>query len=139
MPIPIPVIDGLLGLSTALIDRVFPDKAKADEAKLKVLELHQTGELALLTANTQLALKQGEINVEEAKSEHLFKSGWRPAVGWCCALAFFAKYIGGPGLFVLAQYTGHHVELPPIDMVEMMPVLLGMLGLGALRSYEKKT
>lgn len=131
------VAAGLLEVGLSLVERIFPDKTKQEEAKLKLLELQQTGELAILQANTQLALKQGDVNVEEAKSDNLFKSGWRPAVGWSCALAFFAKYIGGPALFVLGQYTGHHIELPPIDMVEMMPLLFGLLGLGAYRTYER--
>lgn len=137
MPIPVPVIDGVLGLGTALIERLWPDKAKQDEAKLKLLELQQTGVLAELQATTSLALKQGDINVEEAKSSNIFVSGWRPFVGWTCGLAFFAKFLGGPALFVLAQFTGHTVVLPPIDLMEMLPVLLGMLGLGGLRTYER--
>lgn len=131
------VIGGILELGTALIDRIFPDKIKADEAKLKLLELQQNGELALLQADTQLALKQGDINVEEAKSESLFKSGWRPGLGWICVGAFGAKFLGGPLVFVLAQFFGIHIELPPIDMTEMLPILLGMLGLSTLRTYEK--
>lgn len=137
MPIPIPVIDGVLGLGTALIDRLFPDKAKADEAKLRLLELQQTGELKLLEAETAIALKQGDINVAEAQSGNWFASTWRPALGWVCVLAFAAKFVGGPSLYVLAQYTGHHVDLPPIDMTEMLPILIGMLGLGTLRTVEK--
>lgn len=138
MPIPLPVIDGVLGLGTALIERIFPDKTKQDEAKLRLLELQQTGELKLLEAETSLALKQGDINVEEAKSGNWFAATWRPALGWVCVLAFAAKYIGGPALFVLGQFTGHDVVLPPIDMTEMLPILIGMLGLGAMRTIEKK-
>lgn len=137
MPVPLPVIDGVLGLGTALIERLWPDKAKQDEAKLRLLELQQTGELALLQAETNIALKQGDINVAEAQSGNIFASTWRPALGWVCVLAFAAKFVGGPGLFVLAQFTGHHVELPPIDMTEMLPILIGMLGLGTLRTVEK--
>jgi len=131
-------LEVVLGLGSKLIDNLFPDKQKADEAKLKLFELQQQGVLADLQATTQLALKQGEVNVEEAKNSNLFVSGWRPAVGWVCALAFGAKFIGGPFLFVLGQFTGHTIVLPPIDMVEMLPILVGMLGLGAYRSYDKK-
>lgn len=137
MAIPIPVIDGILGLGTALIDRIFPDKAKADEAKLRLLELQQQGALAELQATTSLALKQGDINVEEAKNPNFFVSGWRPFVGWTCGLGFFAKFLGGPLVFVISQFFGIHIELPPIDLSEMLPLLAGMLGLGALRTYER--
>jgi len=131
------VAAGIVELGLGLIDRIFPDKVKADEAKLKLLELQQTGALATLTAETQLALKQGDINVEEAKNTNIFVSGWRPFIGWTCGLGFFAKYLGGPFIFVVAQFTGHSIELPPIDVTEMLPLLGGMLGLGALRTYEK--
>ena len=131
------VAAGIVELGLGLIDRIFPDKVKADEAKLKLLELQQTGALATLTAETQLALKQGDINVEEAKNTNIFVSGWRPFIGWTCGLGFFAKFLGGPLIFVLAQFTGHSIELPPIDVTEMLPLLAGMLGLGALRTYEK--
>lgn len=137
MAIPIPIIDGVLGLGTALVERLFPDKLKQDEAKLKLLELQMSGELAILQSQTTLAIKQGEINVEEAKSSSLFVSGWRPFVGWTCGLGFFAKFLGGPVIFMIAQFTGHTIELPPIDLSEMLPLLAGMLGLGALRTYEK--
>lgn len=131
------LLGGLLEIGSTLIDRIFPDKNKQDEAKLKLLELHQKGELAELAAETDLLKGQMAINQEEAKSENLFVSGWRPAVGWVCVAAFAAKYIGGPTLFVLSQYFGFSIILPPIDMTEMLPILLGMLGLGTLRSMEK--
>lgn len=137
MPLAIPIIDGLLGLGTTLIDKLIPDKAKADEAKLRLLELQQSGELALLQAETAVALKQGDINVEEARSGNPFAATWRPALGWVFVLAFAAKFIGGPSLYLLAQYTGHTVVLPPIDLTEMLPILIGMLGLSGLRTVEK--
>lgn len=129
--------EGILSLGTKIIDSLFPNKAEADAAKLKLLELQQSGELAQLAADTQLATSQANINLEEAKSDNLFVSGWRPGVGWVCVVAFAAKYIGGPLLFVIAQFVNHPIILPPIDMTEMLPILLGMLGLGTLRSMDK--
>lgn len=131
-------LTGLFSIGSKLIDRFFPDKAASDAAKLELLKMTQTGELAQLAADTNLATKQADINIEEAKSDHFFVAGWRPAVGWVCALAFFAKYIGGPAVFVAAQFISKTIILPEIDMFEMMPILLGMLGLGAYRSYDKK-
>lgn len=130
-------ISSIFSIGNKLIDRFFPDKAASDAAKLELLKMQQTGELAQLAADTSIATKQADINIEEAKSESLFVSGWRPFVGWVCGLSFAAKYIGGPALFVFAQFGGHPVVLPEIDMLEMMPLLFGMLGLGAYRTYEK--
>ncbi len=130
-------LGGIFTIGAKLIDRFFPDKAASDAAKLELLKMQQTGELAILAAETTLATKQADINVEEAKSSNIFVSGWRPCVGWVCALSFAAKYLGGPAVFVGAQWFGKHIELPPIDMIEMMPLLFGMLGLGAYRSFEK--
>lgn len=131
------VLDSVLNLGTTLIERLIPDKAKADEAKLKLLELQMSGELKVLEAETQMALKQGEINAKEAESEHIFVSGWRPAIGWICGLSLGAKYLVGPFCFFVAQFYGITLVLPPIDMTEMLPILLGMLGLGGLRTWEK--
>lgn len=120
-----------------LLDKILPDKTAADAAKVKLLELAQQGELAKLQADTTLATGQIEVNKIEAASTRLFVAGWRPAVGWCCSLAVFFKFIGGPLLFMVAQALGHPVELPKIETEELWPLLLGMLGLGGLRTVEK--
>lgn len=120
-----------------LLDRIFPDPKAAAEAKLEVMKLAQSGELAQLNADVQLATGQIDVNKAEASNASLFVSGWRPAVGWACALAFFFKFIGGPSLFVVAQWVGHPITLPNFDFTEMSTILMGMLGLGAMRSVEK--
>lgn len=127
----------LLSPVLAIIDKVIPDPAAKAAAQLEVLKLQQNGELAQLASDTQLAQGQMDTNKVEASSESLFKSGWRPAVGWVCVLAFAAKYLGGPLIFVASQYFGITIVLPPIDTMEMMPILFGMLGLGAYRSFDK--
>jgi len=129
-PLFIPVIGNLL-------DRLFPDKAAADEAKLKVMQMAQTGELAELDADVKLATGQVEVNKVEAASSSVFVAGWRPFVGWTCGLAFFFKYVGGPGFFVLAQLFGKTIVLPTLDATELTPILLGMLGLAGMRSWDK--
>ena len=127
----------LLPVVGDILDKIFPDKTAAEAAKVRLVELAQQGELARLQADTQLATAQAEINKVEAASASLWTSGWRPAVGWCCALAVGFKYIGGPLLFMVGQATGHPVELPKIETEELWPLLLGMLGLSAMRSVEK--
>lgn len=120
-----------------VVDKLFPDPAKAAEAKLEVMRLAQTGELAQLNADVQLATGQLDINKTEAASSSLFVAGWRPFVGWTCGIAFFAKFVGGPTVFVVSQWFGHSIVLPEFDFTEMSTILLGMLGLGGLRTVEK--
>ena len=133
MPFP---LAGVLDLGAKLIDRIIPDKEKQAEAKLKLLEMQQAGELAELAAETDLAKGQLEVNRIEAASPSLFVSGWRPGLGWCCVGIFFANYIGVP---LLAWAGGiWDIPAPPrLDIGEVLPVLLGMLGLGGLRTAEK--
>lgn len=82
-------------------------------------------------------LAQLEVNKAEASSVSLFVGGWRPAVGWVCVAAMALNYIvtpmAGP---VIEAYTS--VVMAPLQMDEMMPILLGMLGLVGARTYEKK-
>jgi len=65
-------------------------------------------------------------------------SGWRPSVGWCCSLALFAHFLVFPTMDVVTAYMGvAPVAYPQFDMDSLMTVLLGLLGLGGMRSYEK--
>jgi len=133
----------ILGIGSKLIDKFIPDPAQAEQAKLKLLEMQMTGDLAQLAAETDLAKLQIQTNVEEAKNSNIFVSGWRPAVGWCCAAAFAYSYVLLPFLqFVVFTFgtTAMAEQLalaPRLELSEMMPVLLGMLGLGGLRTVEK--
>lgn len=127
----------LIPLITGVLDKVLPDPQAAAAAKLKMLEMAQAGELAALAADTDLAKGQLEINKVEAASPNLFIGGWRPAVGWVCAAAFAWNFIGLPIAMFATAYFGKQVQLAPAELGEMMPVLLGMLGLGGMRSFEK--
>lgn len=130
-------VTAVLNVAGSIIERVFPNPADAANAKLELVKMEKNGELAQLTSDTELAKGQITTNTEEAKSESLFVAGWRPFVGWTCGLAFFFKYVGGPALWMLAQLFGRAIQLPVIDSSELFPVLLGMLGLGAYRSFDK--
>ena len=81
-------------------------------------------------------LGQLEVNAAEAASPHLFVAGWRPAVGWCCALGFLWATIGQPIVSWIAVAKGWPAP-PAIDTEVLLYVLGGMLGLGTLRSFEK--
>lgn len=130
-------VTAVLDIGGKLIDRLWPDPAQRDAAKLKMLEMQQSGELATMAAATDVAKAQLAVNAAEAANANVFVSGWRPFIGWCCGAAFIYKFVVQPlALFALAA-TGHHVELPALDISDLTPVLFGMLGLGAMRSYEK--
>lgn len=127
----------LLELLPKVFDKIFPNQQAADEAKLKLLQMAQTGELAQLTANTELAKGQLEVNKVEGASSSLFVAGWRPAIGWICGFTIGFKYIAAPLLVMTASTIGHPITLPIIDSSELWPVLMGMLGLGGMRTVEK--
>lgn len=120
-----------------LLDRIFPDQKAASEAKLEVMRMAQAGELAQLDADLKQAVGQIEVNKVEASNQSLFVSGWRPAIGWVCGAAFAFKFILGPAAVVGMAMAGHPITLPVFDFTEMSTILMGMLGLGALRTVEK--
>jgi hypothetical protein len=120
-----------------LMDRLFPDPKAAADAKLEIMRMAQAGDLAQLNADLQLTTGQIDVNKVEAASSSLFVSGWRPAIGWVCGAAFAFKFIVGPSAVVLMAMAGHPITLPVFDFTEMSTILMGMLGLGALRTVEK--
>jgi hypothetical protein len=129
-------LTSVLGVVATVIDRAFPDPAQRDAAKLKLLELQQSGEMAQLAADTELAKAQAAINQTEAANPNLFVSGWRPFVGWVCGLglayAFLIKPIASP---LIQKWSG--VPMEALDISTLLTLLFGMLGLGGLRTFEK--
>lgn len=131
------LMGGLFDLAGKVFDKIFPDPKQAAEAKLKMFELQQQGELAVLQAETELATGQMEINKVEAGSDSFFKSGWRPAVGWICVFGLFYQFVFLPfATFFLALYEVH-AAMPAMDLNTLMTLLFGLLGLGGYRTIEK--
>lgn len=130
-------ITAALDIGGKLIDRLWPNPEQRDAAKLELLKMQQTGELAQLAAETDLAKAQIAVNQTEAQSARLFVSGWRPFIGWVCGGAFAYHYVAQPFLAFLMASAGHAVTLPAFDMDALMTVLIGILGLGGMRSFEK--
>jgi len=86
-----------------------------------------------------LAVAQIELNKQEAKHRNVFVSGWRPFVGWICAIALAYNFIVRDLMAWIILNTGEAITLPPaLAMEHLMTILLGMLGLGGLRTYEKQ-
>ena len=125
------LVSALLPTVTDVVGRFLPEdkeaRAKAEREIEKQLSIHLA----------KIDLAQLEINKQEAAHRSIFVAGWRPFVGWSCGLALFYTYLIQPiAVFIMGQ-TGNLVHLPNLDLSTMMPVLLGMLGLGGLRSWEK--
>ena len=117
------ILSSLIGPATSLLDKVIEDK---DEKNRIAFELST---LAERHAN-ELAKGQMEINKVEAAHKSLFVAGWRPSIGWCCSLGLLYHVL-------IAPIAGIWVEVPEIDPSLLMTTMTGMLGLGAMRSYEK--
>ena len=114
-----------------ILDKVVEDKDQ--KARLA----HEIATMAERHAQ-ELARGQIDINKEEAKSRNIFIAGWRPFVGWTCGLALFWHFLGLPvTLFITGWFNLQHPPLPEFDMQSLMTVLLGMLGLGGMRTFEK--
>lgn len=118
------MIQALLGPVTELAGKFIQDKDKAAELA------HDLSTMAERHAQ-ELAKGQLEINKAEAASGSLFKGGWRPAVGWVCVCGFAINFLVSP------IAAGFGVDIPQADAATLMPVLMGMLGLGGLRTVEK--
>lgn len=128
----------LMGVGEKLIDHFFPSKEAADKAKLELLKLQQSGALEALARESGLLEAQAKINLVEAGSDKTFVAGARPFLMWVCGAAFAYTYVLQPfAVFCYAAATGQTLSLPELNISGMMPVLLGMLGLGGMRSFEK--
>jgi len=123
-------VSALLDIGGKVMDRLWPDPAQAAAAKLELFKLQQSGEL-------QQIAQQLDVNKAEASNPNVFVSGWRPFIGWVCGLGFGVQFVFGPLAEWGSSLYGHPVKFPPMDIGTMMPLLLGMLGLGGLRTAEK--
>jgi len=110
-------------LASTVINKIWPDKSEAERQQLAAAVMVVQGQL--------------DINKVEAASPSVFVSGWRPFIGWVCGVACAWNWIGLKVALFIAAYLGHPLDMQPADVSEMMPVLLGMLGLGGLRTVEK--
>ena len=125
------MISALIAPVTSLLDKFIPD------ADTKNQLAHEVATMAQRHAQ-ELAKGQLEINKTEAQSRNIFVAGWRPFIGWTCGLAMFWHFVGVPiTLFFVGWFAVEIPELPQFDMNSLMTVLLGMLGLGGLRTFEK--
>ena len=117
------MLSSLIGPATKLLDKFIPDA----DTKQKIAH-----ELATMSENhaQEIALAQIKLNTEDAKG-NWFQSGWRPVTGWVCVAGFGVNFLISPIL------AGFGIDIPQADTSTMLPVLMGLLGLGGLRTVER--
>lgn len=122
--------DDAINAGLQIIGKFIPDK----DAQAKAAAEYNA---AMLAADTQLAIAQTEVNKVEAANEHIFVSGARPFILWVCGVALAYHFILQPLLVFLMATFGHTFALPTFNMDALNTILMGMLGLGSMRSFEK--
>lgn len=124
------MFQALIGPVVGLLDKFIEDKDQKNKLA------HEIATMAEKQSH-EIAKAQIEVNKEEAKSRSWWIAGWRPACGWICTLAMGYHFIIQPFLIFFLALFGMKMDLPSFDMDTLMTVLLGMLGLGTLRTVEK--
>ena len=132
-----PVWLALVPAISQLLDKIIPDPNARENAKLELLKAENAQALQEMQLALQADKNQTQIDQVEAQNPDLFVSGWRPFIGWVCGAAFAYHYIIQPLLAFIIVNTGGSVNLPAFDIRELTTVLMGMLGLGGLRTLEK--
>jgi hypothetical protein len=122
----IPFIGAVLDIIKGPLDKLIPDKNKRQEFEHAV---------TMSVYNSDLS--QMEVNKVEAAHHSIFVAGWRPFVGWTCGMSLALDFLVRPIVQWGILVYGEVVTLPTLDTAQLMPILMGMLGLGTLRTYEK--
>jgi hypothetical protein len=116
-------IGAVSDLVNTAINKIWPDKSEAEKQQLAAAVMIVQGQI--------------DTNKIEAANPSVFVSGWRPFIGWVCGSACAWNWIGLPIAKMGLILAGYQLDLAPANLTEMMPVLMGMLGLGGLRTIEK--
>jgi hypothetical protein len=111
------------GLINTAINKIWPDKSEAEKQQLAAAVMVVQGQI--------------DTNKVEAANPSVFVSGWRPFIGWVCGAACAWNWIGLPIAAMALKVYQIEMPLSPANLSEMLPVLMGMLGLGGLRTIEK--
>ena len=124
------LIDRLISPISNLLDKLIPDKDLKEQLAHDIATMAERHSHNIIKA-------QIEVNKTEAAHKSLFVSGWRPAVGWTCCLGLAGNFLVIPFSNFVMALAGSDIVIPLIDVSTMMPVLMGMLGLGTMRTIEK--
>lgn len=126
--------DAAKGIREAITGKSILDPAKQAEVEMKILDIEQRSK----EADNTLLLAQAKINEVEASSGSIFKSGWRPFIGWICSFGCAYGWIVYPiACWIARVIFKYDLEFPAIDTQSLMSMTIGLLGLGGMRSFEK--
>jgi len=126
------MINLLIPAITGLLDKVIPDKDEAGRLAFEIATLAEK-------QAHESVMAQVEVNKTEANHKSVFVAGWRPFIGWICGFSLAYHFIIQPlSIFILAiAFPDESINLPAFDISALTTILMGMLGLGGLRTYEK--
>jgi hypothetical protein len=116
-----------------LMDRVIPDPAQKAQLEIQLAQLAAQEQ----EREHQEVLAQSQTNTAEASNPNIFVAGWRPFVGWVCGVGVAYSFIVEPLMEFLAKLDGYTGAFPALDTSNLMTLMMGMLGLGYLRTKEK--
>lgn len=120
----------IIEIGARLLDKIIPDKDAREKLQFELIKASQDQDF-------QLALGQLQVNTEEAKSPSAFVSGWRPYIGWVCGIALTYNFLIYPLMLWFIAVYGSDIKPPPLFSEYLMELVMGMLGLGTLRTFEK--
>jgi len=124
------MLQAILPLIGPVLDKIIPDKAGAEKAKQEI-------EKTLIDNASKLNLAQAEINKAEAQHRSVFVAGWRPMIGWSCAIGIFGLFVGHALVVYFDAMDCIVSPIPTIDHDILMELTFAMLGMAGLRTFEK--
>lgn len=127
-------IFGIGGITSIVDDiiKLIPNKNAEEQAQLQL-------QLTQMLTQREIDSSQSITNTAEAANESLFVAGWRPGIGWICATAFAWQFVVLPILLFINSEFHYTITSPVFDTSSMVTILMGMLGLGSMRSFDKYT
>lgn len=123
-------ITAVANLANTVLGRVLPDKTAQEAAKAQLLEMQLNGELSSIT-------EQIQVDNTEAASHSTFVAGWRPFIGWTCGFGLAYQFVARPLLTFGTALFRHPVDAPSLDLGTLTQLLIGMLGIAGMRTFEK--
>ena len=132
-------LSAIFDLGKSAVERIWPDPIKRAEEMRKLEQMKQDGDMQRLNAHVQLMLGQLKVNEAEAKHKSVFVAGWRPFIGWVGGAAMAYQFVIYPLLLWFIAFAYPEVEAPPVlETGALFSIVTGMLGVGAMRSFDKK-